>query len=65
MAIEGFGLAWIPNAIVREDIANGRLVRAAKPEDDILVDIMIYRCLKNSEPRVKNFWNILLKHSNI
>jgi len=59
MAIEGFGLAWIPNAIVKEDIANARLVRAAEPEDDILVDIMIYRCLKNSEPRVEKFWNIL------
>ncbi len=60
MAIEGFGLAWIPNALVKEDLLNGRLVRAAEPADDILVDIMIYRCLKNSEHRVEKFWNILL-----
>jgi len=61
MAIEGFGLAWIPSAHIVDDLASGRLVRAAEPADDILVDITIYRCLKFSEPRVVKFWDILLQ----
>ncbi|MFV2034828.1 MAG: LysR substrate-binding domain-containing protein, partial [Halocynthiibacter sp.] len=61
MAIEGFGLAWIPSAHIVDDLASGRLVRAAEPKDDIVVDITIYRCLKYSEPRVEKFWKILLQ----
>ncbi len=55
MAIEGFGVAWIPNAIVKDDLASGRLVRAAEPEDDIRVDIRIYRCKNSHEARLEFF----------
>lgn len=61
MAIEGFGLAWMPLTLVKDDLTNGRLVRAAEPADDIRVDIKIYRCLKYNEPRVEKFWNVLLQ----
>ena len=59
MAIEGFGLAWIPSADVAGDLECGRLVRAAEPKDDIFVDINIYRCSKYNEPRVDKFWKVL------
>lgn len=62
MAIEGFGLAWMPNALVKDDLKCGRLVRAAEPKDDILVDIKIYHYLKNSEARVEKFWQVLLQN---
>jgi len=62
MAIEGFGLAWIPSAHLVEDLAAGRLVRAAQPVDDIRVDIRIFRSLKHSEPRADKFWDVLLHH---
>lgn len=61
MAIEGFGLAWIPSAHVDDDLKIGRLVRAAEPKDDIFVDINIYRCTKYNEPRVEKFWQALLQ----
>lgn len=56
MAVEGFGLAWLPRTLVSDDLASGRLVRAAESADDILVGINIYRCLKYQEPRVEKFW---------
>ncbi len=62
MAIQGFGLAWLPNTLVADDLASGRLVRAAEQADDILVNINIYRCLKFSEPRVEKFWQVILSH---
>lgn len=61
MAIEGFGLAWIPSAEVEADLATGRLVRAGEPADNINVEIKIYRSLKNNEPRVEKFWQALLQ----
>jgi DNA-binding transcriptional LysR family regulator len=59
MALEGFGLAWIPSAHIVDDLKSGRLVRATGPKDDILVDIKIYRCSKYNETRVDKFWKVL------
>ncbi|SHK62974.1 transcriptional regulator, LysR family [Shimia gijangensis] len=61
MAIEGYGVAWIPGAIVADDLAQGRLVRAAGKDDDLVVDIKIYRCTAFSEPKIEAFWQALLK----
>jgi len=59
MAIEGFGVAWIPSTIITADLTNGRLVRAAEQANDIIIDIKIYRCAKYHEPRVEKFWQVL------
>jgi DNA-binding transcriptional LysR family regulator len=64
MAIEGFGLAWVPKQHIINDLLAGRLVRSAEPADDIIVDIRIYRCTKYNEPRVAKFWEALLEHKN-
>jgi LysR family transcriptional regulator, hypochlorite-specific transcription factor HypT len=64
MAIEGFGLAWIPSAHIADELASGKLVRAGETADDIRVDITIYRCLKHNEPRVRKFWNVLVQQQN-
>ncbi len=61
MAIEGFGMAWMPSAFVADELTRGALVRAAEPADDIAVDIRIYRCSKFNEPRVERFWQVLLE----
>jgi DNA-binding transcriptional LysR family regulator len=61
MAVEGFGLAWMPRTLVADELASGRLIRAAEKVDDIRVEIRIYRCLKNNEPRVEKFWNVLMQ----
>jgi len=63
MAVEGFGLAWLPHTLIRDDLACGRLVRVAGPADDLIVDIKIYRCLKNNRPLVEGFWNALRKQA--
>ena len=61
MAVEGFGLAWLPRTLITDELANGQLVRAAEKADDIRVDIRIYRCLNYNEPRVEKFWKVLLQ----
>lgn len=61
MAVQGYGMAWIPSFIVADDLENGRLVRAAGVADDISVDINIYRCNAFNEPKVAAFWQTLLE----
>jgi DNA-binding transcriptional LysR family regulator len=64
MAIEGYGVAWIPKSIVVDDLANGRLVRAAEEKDDIAVDIKIYRNASSTDPKVEKFWQVLMQQQN-
>lgn len=64
MAIEGYGVAWIPNAIVADDLVAGRLVRAAGSADDIVVDIKIFRCTDFDAPPIAAFWQTLLEKTN-
>jgi len=59
MAIEGFGMAWLPHTLVANELETGQLVRAAERSDDIHVEIRIFRSLNNHEPRVSKFWKVL------
>jgi len=66
MAIEGFGMAWLPQTWVANELNSGQLIRAAEPKDDILVDIRIFRSLNYTESRVLKFWEVLQQrvHAN-
>ncbi|MGO4572385.1 LysR family transcriptional regulator [Microvirga sp. 2TAF3] len=59
MAVAGWGLAWIPESILVDDLAAGRVVRAGAPSWDLSVDIRLYRFLANERPIVKRFWSAL------
>jgi len=65
MAIEGFGMAWLPRTLVVKELEAGQLMRAAEPEDDILVDIRIFRSLNYHEPRVIKFWEVLQEQEKL
>jgi len=61
MVIKGYGVAWIPKSIVVDDLESGALVRAATTEDDIPIDIVVYRYKPNSVPDTEKFWQVLLE----
>ncbi|ADO44364.1 LysR family transcriptional regulator (plasmid) [Ketogulonicigenium vulgare Y25] len=55
----GLGVAWIPEKLLEDDLATGRLLRAATPEYDLLVDVRLYRPMDDGS-RIKNrFWRKL------
>jgi DNA-binding transcriptional LysR family regulator len=60
MVIEGYGVAWIPRAIVADDLETGRLVLAAEESEEIPLDIKIYRYEPNAESGTEKFWQALL-----
>ena len=43
MALDGRGLAWLPATLVHDDLAAGRLVRAAPADWDVALEIRLYR----------------------
>ena len=57
MMMAGWGLAWLPESLVREELDSGVLRRAAQDPDWVLeVEIRIYRHATSEHPSVDAFW---------
>jgi DNA-binding transcriptional LysR family regulator len=56
MALEGWGLAWVPEGILGDELADGRLVTAGDASWSLDVEIRLYRSLANTRPVVARFW---------
>lgn len=57
MALDGRGLAWLPRALVADDLASGRLVQAAGDEWVIDLQIRLYRGRGPSSRAAQAFWD--------
>ncbi|MBZ6078711.1 LysR family transcriptional regulator [Microvirga puerhi] len=55
MALSGRGVAWIPESLVRAELASGDLLRAGDPSLDLLVEIRVYRAHKLRR-QADQFW---------
>ncbi len=62
MVLEGYGVAWLPLSIIDQDLAHGDLVRAATEQDDIEIDIKIFKYFDTNEDKLSKFWQIVQKH---
>ena len=56
MALEGRGLAWLPESLVREEIAGGRLQVAGPAHWRIAVEIRLYRDPARLSAHAEGFW---------
>ena len=56
MALDGRGLAWLPQLLVGDDIDGGRLVVAAPPEWSIDLEIRLYRNPAPLGQAAEAFW---------
>ena len=56
MALDGRGLAWLPETLVRDDLAAGRLVPAAGDEWSVPLEIRLYRGREPLGPVAEAFW---------
>lgn len=61
MAIQGSGVAWIPDFSARDDLQAGRLVRAGGDQWDIPLEVRLYRCSLVHKPGVEQLWRRLQK----
>ncbi len=56
MALDGRGLAWLPQSLIREDLAGGRLVEAAAAEWRIELEIRLFRDRAPMGRAAEAFW---------
>jgi LysR family transcriptional regulator, hypochlorite-specific transcription factor HypT len=56
MALEGRGLAWLPESLVRDDLAAGRLQVAGPVHWRIAIEIRLYRDPAPLAPPAEAFW---------
>ncbi len=61
MALQGVGMAWIPDFCIREELADGRLVRAGDAQWDIPLEVRLYRCSLVHKPGVEKLWRQMMK----
>ena len=58
MALDGRGIAWLPQTLVDEDLAAGRLLPAAGEDWRIPLEIRLYRGRHPAAGAAEAFWNI-------
>lgn len=63
MALRGHGVAWLPESLVQDDLATGKLLRADVPELDIPVELRLYRSTPDGQSTVDDAWNFFLAWS--
>lgn len=55
-AIAGVGVAWVPERVVRDELASGALVLAGEEQHTISLGITLYRNAESSSPQVEKIW---------
>jgi DNA-binding transcriptional LysR family regulator len=56
MALEGRGLAWLPESLVREELGSGRLQLQGPPHWRIALEVRLYRDPAPLSPYAESFW---------
>ncbi|MEA1834862.1 LysR substrate-binding domain-containing protein [Methylobacterium durans] len=59
MARDARGIAWAPLSVVADDLERGRLVRAAGAENDIPIEIRLYRPRARQSPAAERLWALV------
>lgn len=56
MALDGRGIAWLPETLVEEDLATGKLIAAADQDWNIPLEIRLYRERSAAGSAAEAFW---------
>ncbi len=56
LARDGRGVAWLPESLIADDLAQGTLVRAGGPAWDIAVEVRLFRPRARQSPAAEAFW---------
>ncbi len=58
MALEGRGVAWLPQSLIQEELLNGTLTRAGGSEWEVPVEIRLYRQPVDMAPAAEALWQL-------
>ncbi len=57
MALEGYGLAWLPESAVSQELEQGALVRAGDRKWALTLEIRLFRAIDNRKPALNRLWD--------
>jgi len=63
IALEGYGLAWLPKSSILKELANQTLVPAGETQWHFKLEIWLFRDLQNKKPALDRLWNFLSQSS--
>ncbi|WP_050479152.1 LysR substrate-binding domain-containing protein [Herbaspirillum rhizosphaerae] len=63
MALNGHGLAWLPQRSVTDELEDGKLVPAGGEAWSLELEIRVFRSLQNKRPALTRLWETLLASS--
>jgi len=63
MALEGRGVAWLPNSLIEEDLKSRRLLPAGSPPWHIDIEIRLFRMTAAQPPAAEAFWSAVRRDS--
>lgn len=64
MAIQGYGVAWLPSSLIQSELHNKQLVILEAPLNAVELKILLYRFRHTVKPEVDTFWKYLLELYN-
>jgi DNA-binding transcriptional LysR family regulator len=59
MALDGRGLAWLPESCIRDELDDGRLVTSSDTRHFITAEIRIFRSARTLDPHIERMWGYL------
>lgn len=59
MAMAGWGVAWVPESLIREELENGTLVPAAGSDWNIKLEIRLFHSKNNHRAVIERLWEKL------
>ncbi|GBF24995.1 HTH-type transcriptional regulator YjiE [bacterium MnTg02] len=63
MALEGHGIAWLPESCIKRELRNQNLVIIGNDNHRISMDIRIYRAKQTAKPEAERLWYYLLEQA--
>lgn len=64
MARGGYGVTWLPESAVQDELANGVLVRAGDERWSTVLEIHAFKSIANSNPTMLELWRSLERDAN-
>jgi LysR family transcriptional regulator, hypochlorite-specific transcription factor HypT len=61
MVLEGHGVGWLPETMVRHELETGRLVRAGKSEWNVDFEVRLFRPITRLPKPAERLWNLMVK----
>jgi len=59
MALDGRGIAWLPESLIADDLTRGNLIRAGGRECHAPVEVRLFRAKARQSPAAEEFWAAL------